>query len=449
VTVRPSLDTWVRVMSSPTAVFAGLGLGIAIGLVTPGFAARLEPYGKLFLDLLGMIVLPLLVSAVTVSLAKLFETGRATRQVGQIALAITACMVVAAAIGLATGLIVAPGANLAQSDIASLGEVVSSSEHMADFEIAIVGTPVAARPEQQGLASFIAQIIPDNIFRALSVGDNLKVLMFSLMFGIAVGITPRGRTDALTSALETVFRSCQSMMKGVNTLLPLALCAMVAPLAADMAETPLGPVRAMTMFVSAQCLGALIVFVLFAVVIRQRTGCGILAPITALREPLILAIGTRNSIACIPSVIDAMSDKLKLDRKDLELVVPLGTILCRFGPAVFFGISTLFIAQLYRIELGPPQYLFILFGAVMAAMASSGGTGVMTIGLMALLCNPLGLPFEAAVALFLAVDPLLDLVRTVLNVYGTCAVASIVCGRESGQEAPDFPPLKSLGHDPV
>ncbi|EPY01137.1 dicarboxylate/amino acid:cation symporter [Magnetospirillum fulvum] len=445
-TLLPSLDGWVRVMSSPAAVFTGLGLGIAIGLVSPESATALAPYGKLFLDLLGMIVLPLLISAVTVSLAKLFETGGAAHQVGRIALAITACMVVAAGIGLATGLIVAPGGNLAQTDIASLGEVVSSSEHQADFEISIIGTPSTAKPEQ-GLARFIAQIIPDNIFRALSVGDNLKVLMFSLMFGIAVGMTPRGRADALTSALETVFQSCQSMMKGVNTLLPLALCAMVAPLASDMAETPLGPVRAMTMFVSAQCIGALVVFVLFAIVIQQRTGCGFLAPITALREPLILAIGTRNSIACIPSVIESMSSKLGINRKDLELVVPLGIILCRFGPVVFFGISTLFIAQLYRIDLGPSQYMFILFASVMAAMASSGGTGVMTIGLMALLCNPLGLPFEAAVALFLAVDPLLDLVRTVLNVYGTCAVASIVCGRESDQEeeAPDFPPLKSLG----
>jgi len=435
-------------MSSPAAVFSGLGLGIAIGVVSPDIAAGLAPYGKLFLDLLGMIVLPLLISAVTVSLAKLFETGGAAHQVGRIALAITACMVVAAGIGLATGLIVAPGGNLAQTDIASLGEVVISSDHQADFEISIVGTPAVAKPDQ-GLARFIAQIIPDNIFRALSVGDNLKVLMFSLMFGIAVGMTPRGRADALTGALETVFQSCQSMMKGVNTLLPLALCAMVAPLAAEMAETPLGPVRAMTMFVSAQCIGALVVFVLFAIVIQQRTRCGLLAPITALREPLILAIGTRNSIACIPSVIESMSDKLGINRKDLELVVPLGIILCRFGPVVFFGISTLFIAQLYRIDLGPSQYMFILFASVMAAMASSGGTGVMTIGLMALLCNPLGLPVEAAVALFLAVDPFLDLVRTVLNVYGTCAVASIVCGRESDQEAPDYPALKSLEHDAI
>jgi len=435
-------------MSSPSAVFAGLLSGIAIGLFLPDFAAGLAPYGKLFLDLLGMIVLPLLISAVTVSLAKLFETGGAAHQVGRIAAAIVACMIVAAGIGLATGLIVAPGADLEQTDIASLGEVVSNSDRQADFEVSMVGTPPTVKTEQ-GLARFIAQIVPDNIFRALSVGDNLKVLMFSLMFGVAVGMTPRGRADALTGALEIVFQSCQSMMKGVNTLLPLALCAMVAPLASDMAATPLGPVRAMAMFVSAQCIGALVVFVLFAVVIQQRTRCGILAPVTALREALILAIGTRNSIACIPSVIDGMSDKLGVNRKDLELVVPLGIILCRFGPVVFFGISTLFIAQLYRIDLGLSQYAFILFASVMAAMASSGGTGVMTIGLMALLCNPLGLPFEAAVALFLAVDPILDLVRTVLNVYGTCAVASIVCGRGSDQEATDFPAMNSLKHDPV
>jgi Na+/H+-dicarboxylate symporter len=448
VTLFPSLSGWVRVMSSPSAVFAGLLCGIAIGLFLPDFAAGLAPYGKLFLDLLGMIVLPLLISAVTVSLAKLFETGGAAHQVGRIAAAIVACMIVAAGIGLATGLILAPGADLEQTDIASLGEVVSNSDRQADFEISMVGTPPVVKSEQ-GLARFIAQIVPDNIFRALSVGDNLKVLMFSLMFGVAVGMTPRGRADALTGALEIVFQSCQSMMKGVNTLLPLALCAMVAPLASDMAATPLGPVRAMAMFVSAQCIGALVVFVLFAVIIQQRTRCGILAPITALREALVLAIGTRNSIACIPSVIDGMSDKLGVNRKDLELVVPLGIILCRFGPVVFFGISTLFIAQLYRIDLDLSQYAFILFASVMAAMASSGGTGVMTIGLMALLCNPLGLPFEAAVALFLAVDPILDLVRTVLNVYGTCAVASIVCGRNSDQEAPDFPAINTLEHGPV
>ena len=431
-TLASFATSWLQVMSRPWAVFAGLAAGIGIGLASRDVAAVLAPVGTLYITLLKMLVLPFMMSAITVSLARLLGRGGAQRQVSRIVATFVAAMVVAALVGVTTGVVLAPGRNLGQGAMASLGQMVNSSksEFAADYEISLSQT---IRPPNriEEVTKAVNEVIPDNIFNALSLGDNLKVVIFSLLFGLAVGATPRAGTDALTGMLETVFRSCQGMMRAINTLLPVALCAMVAPLVAEFGHGGAsGPLRTMIMFVGAQVAGAMVLYLISAVTIGRRTGSGLWGGIVALREPTVMAFGTRNSIACIPSVIDKLSAKLRLVRSDLELVVPLGISLCRFGPVMYYGVATLFISQLYDIHLSVAQLAFVLVTSMLAGVASSGSNGTVTIALLALVCGPLGLPIEAAMALFIAVDPILDACRTVLTVHGTCAISTLVCQQE-------------------
>ncbi len=429
-------DGWVAALvkaaSRPWVVAMALAIGVGVGSLSPRVATLISPFGTLYLSLLKMLVLPFMVSAITVSLARLLQQGGGGRQVARIMGAFVAAMALTALVGVGAGTSAAPGADLGANTLASLGRLVSSSNSAFINDIRVNLTGASQRPDTAATVdSALQKVIPENIFQALGMGDNLKVVVFSLLFGLAVGATPRAHAASLSMVLETVFLSCQRMLRMINILLPLGLCAMVADLTAKFGHSGgVGPLQAMVKFLGTQLAGAVIVFLMSALTVARRSGTGLWRGLAMVQEPTVMAFCSRNSIACIPSVIDTMSNKLGMRRSDLELVVPLGITLCRIGPVLYYAIATLFIAQLYQVHLGLPQLGFVLFGSIITGVASSGSTGPMTIALLAVVCGPLGLPIQAALALFIAIDPIIDAWRTVLTVHTTCAISTVVCGRD-------------------
>ncbi len=430
-TISSVMSSWMRLMSHPAAVFGGLAAGVAVGLASAPVAAALAPVGQLYVSLLTMLVLPFMVSAIIVSLARLWNRSAAGAEIGRLATAMVIFMAVAALVGIGTGLAMAPG-KVDGGPQAALGRIVSNSTGAFAGTVRVDLSARPRRPDEiKEVSEAIAHVFPNNIFNALSLGNSLQVVIFSLLFGLALGATPHGGANALIDALEMAFRGCQTMMRGVNALLPIAMCAMVAPLVGHFAGgAGGGSLQAMMMFVVAQIVGTAVLFGLAAVTIGWRTGIGTVAGIVALREPITMAFGTRNSIACIPSVIDKMSAQLGLIRDDLELVVPLGIALCRFGPVTYYAIATLFIAQIYAIHLTLAQLAIVMMASMMAGLASSGSSGIITIAMVGLVCGPLGLPIGAAMVLFIAVEPIIAGFRVLAIVHGTCALAALTCQRE-------------------
>jgi proton glutamate symport protein len=128
----------------------------------------------------------------------------------------------------------------------------------------------------------------------------------------------------------------------------------------------------------------------------------------------------------VPATIEAMHFKLRFERKSAELVVPLAITMCRYGPLLYYAFGTVFAAQLYGAPLDARNVVLIILSSALAGVASIGTTGVLGLTMMALPFGLLGLPMEAPLALFIAVDPLLDAVRTLCIVYGNCAAAALI-----------------------
>jgi Na+/H+-dicarboxylate symporter len=131
----------------------------------------------------------------------------------------------------------------------------------------------------------------------------------------------------------------------------------------------------------------------------------------------------------MPSMIESLADKLGFARARVELLVPLAVSLLRVGPMVYYVCATLFIAQLYGRPLGVGEVATVLLVSVLAGFASAGMTGLVTVSLIGITCAYLGLPFEAAFILFLAIDPLCDMLRTLILVIGNSAAVSVICPR--------------------
>jgi Na+/H+-dicarboxylate symporter len=129
----------------------------------------------------------------------------------------------------------------------------------------------------------------------------------------------------------------------------------------------------------------------------------------------------------MPSMIDMLSRDLRFPRDRVELLVPLSISLLRIGPVLYYVCATMFIAQLYGTKLGLTELALVGAASILAGCASSGMTGLVTVSLAGMVCGYVGLPFEAAFVLFLAVDPVCDMLRTFVLVLGNSAAVAAIC----------------------
>jgi Na+/H+-dicarboxylate symporter len=306
----------------------------------------------------------------------------------------------------------------------AFGLIVGSDSASSVTVMNLYGADVPAKTLT--LADLLGSLVPTNIFAALASGDALKSLVFALLFGIAVGYVPERISVGLSQVLETVYCACQKLMHWLSLPLPLILFCMSA---SQMAKSGIEPLQAMTQFVLAFFAVAVLLLSLAVVVIWKRSNQPLSVTLEALRAPFALALATRNSAACMPSMIESLADKLGFARARVELLVPLAVSLLRVGPMVYYVCATLFIAQLYGRPLGVGEVATVLLVSVLAGFASAGMTGLVTVSLIGITCAYLGLPFEAAFILFLAIDPLCDMLRTLILVIGNSAAVSVICPR--------------------
>jgi Na+/H+-dicarboxylate symporter len=409
---------------NPWVVVATLAGGFAMGMYHPEIGKTLGFVGDIYVDLLKMIALPFMVSAVIFSLQRLFRDGGSGGLLARVGMVFAVFSIVVAVLGMLTLLATRPGENLSVETMQTFGKIVGNDLNSSDTAMNLGGVDEPVKT--MGFSDVLAGLVPSNIFAALASGDTLKALVFALLFGFAVGQVPTRVADGLTQSLETIYNSCQILMRWLNYPLPIILFCMSA---AQMAKTGIGPLQAMAQFVLAFFIASLIALALATLIIWRRSNATLRQTLNALQAPFALALATRSSATCMPSMIESLADQLGFARSRVELMVPLSVSLLRVGPVIYYVAATMFIAQLYGKTLGPAELAIVMSASILAGFASAGMTGLLTVSLVGLTCGYLGLPFEAVFILFLAVDPLCDMLRTLVLVIGNNAAVSLICPR--------------------
>ncbi|MDE1180916.1 cation:dicarboxylase symporter family transporter [Paraburkholderia sp.] len=409
---------------NPWAVIGSLAIGGAFGLLWPELSQRFSIVGDIYVNLLKMTTLPFMVSAVIFSLQRLFRDGGTSRLLLRVLSVFVGASLTVAVIGALVLLVMRPGTNLSAATMHTFGMMVGNDATSNETVMNLYGTDAPVKGVS--LYDVLTSLVPTNIFAALANGEALKALVFALLFGLAVGRVPERISVGLSQALETIYQACQKLMHWLSYPLPLILFCMSA---AQLGKSGVGPLHAMLQFVIAFFVVSLVLLTLAAIVIWKRSSHSLGKTLDALRAPFALALATRNSAACMPSMIESLVDDLGFARARVELMVPLTVSLLRVGPMVYYVCATLFIAQLYGHTLGFVEVCTVLLASVLAGFASAGMTGLVTVSLIGMTCVYLSLPFEAAFILFLAVDPLCDMLRTLILVIGNTAAVTIICPR--------------------
>ena len=421
---KTSLEKIQRFSTNPWTVISCVLLGALLGWALPAFSKNLSFVGLVYVDLMKMIVLPFMLSAVIFSLQKLLREGGAGSFLRRVMLVFVAFSVAVAIVAVVCVVIVRPGTNMSPATKAALGSIVGANVDSSNTDMAL--RKIEEPPKQLTVKDVFSSMIPSNIFASLANNETLKVLVFALLFGFAVGQVPGRHSEVLVQSLETVYHACQTLMRWVSLPVPLVLICMTA---SQIADTGLEPLRSMIGFVATFLLVSAILLTLSLFVLSRRSGRSFAVATDSMREAFSISVATNNSATCMPAMVDGLVDGLSFIRSRVELLVPLGVSLLRAGTVAYFVCGTMFVAALYDHKLSVVEVGIVVLTSVLLGFASTGMAGILTISLIGTACNYLGLPFEAAFILFAAVDPLCAMARTAVTVIVSCAAVSVVCAK--------------------
>ncbi|MEM7793166.1 MAG: cation:dicarboxylase symporter family transporter [Cyanobacteria bacterium P01_C01_bin.118] len=416
-----SLD-WLR---SPWAILVSVIFAIYMGTAHKEMATLLAPLGDFYLGLLKMCVLPILLAAITTSIGKLMRSSNAAQYIKRILVVFPLGLIAASGLTVILAAIVGPGRNLSSKTLESLGVLVNDSG--IDLEMALTG-PL---PEESsnGIASFLISLVPDNIFYALSQGETLKVLIFSIIVGISLGLIRDRVTEPCFDILEAIYRTFNQLINWLTMILPIGLFSL---LAYQLSQQGIDVMVSMINFVIAALVIFLVIYVLSTLVIWQQSKMPFLKVLAALREPTILALATSSSLACLPSSITQLSEALKFSRQTVNLVTPLSITICRFGSVIYFALGSVFVMQLYDKPISLGNVTIVIIGSIFAGMATAGVTGILTLTMLGIVLEPLQLPLEAVLVLFVAIDPIMDPFRTLGIVHTGIATTAVIADKSTG-----------------
>ncbi len=382
--------------------------GVVLGVVDPGFAKQLKPVGDTFINLVKMVITPIIFLTIVHGIASMADLRKLGRVGGKALLYFEIVSTIALAIGLVIVNVTKPGAGLDATTLAT-GDISSY-------------TKVAA---QQSMLEFFLHIVPSNVVAAFASGDLLPVVFFSVLFGVALtatGEAGREVADLLLRVQSVFFRIVAIVMK----VAPIgAFGAMAFTIGTFGLKTllPLG-----RLMLDVYLTMALFVFVVLGGICRLY-GFRILSLLRFIREEILLVLGTSSSEAALPRMLEKM-ERYGCAKPVVGLVIPTGYSFNLDGTSIYLSMATIFIAQVYRVDLSLSQQLTLLGILMLTSKGAAGVTGSGFIVLASTLAATRTVPVEG-VALLLGVDRFMSEARAITNLIGN-GVATLVISRSEG-----------------
>jgi Na+/H+-dicarboxylate symporter len=415
---------WARVL---IGLVLGIGVGAALGpsagLVDPSVAVPLASWlalpGALFLALVQMIVVPLVFSSVVRGLA----AGENVEQLRQLGLAGAAFFVtttaLATALGLVLALVIQPGRFLD----ASLVRAAMKSEVALPSE-------VPATPGLEQLPEVVIGILPTNPLASMVGGEMLQVILFAFVVGVAlVNLAPR-KSAPLFDLLGSVQDVCMTVVSWAMRLAPFAVFGLVARLTSTVGLDVLG---GMAVYMATVLAGLVLMMAAFVALAALAGGMRPARFLSSVREVVLLAFSTSSSAVVMPLSIQTAEEKLGVRPSIARFLVPLGATVNMNGTALYQGVATVFLAQVFDVPLSVFGLLLVVVTAVSASIGSPATPGA-GIVILAMVLEGVGIP-TAGLALILGVDRILDMSRTAINVTGDLT-ACVVLHRWTREERP-------------
>jgi proton glutamate symport protein len=398
-------------VSNTTQILIGLALGVAVGYFFPssdvggvhvaGFAEQIKPLADVFLRMIKMIIAPLLFSTLVVGIA---GTGD-VKTMGRIGLKAILYFEIATTIALFLGLglvnLFKPGVGVALpmvADTKTTAAMVQSQQHAWDI---------------------LLHMFPTSVVDSMARGDILQVVIFSMFFGIAVAaIGAKGKP-----VIDLMESTAQAMFKFTGYVMAFAPIGVFAAIAATVGSKGLGILLTLGKLVALMYLGLGI----FALIVLGSVSYLIRVPfltfVNAIRQPMLIAFTTASSEAALPKSLEIM-ERFGVPKNIVGFVLPTGYSFNLDGSTLYLSLCSVFVAQMAGVPMTFGQQLIMMLTLMLTSKGMAGVPRSALVVLAATLAT-FNLPLEGA-AILLAIDQVMDMGRTAINVMGNCIATAVV-----------------------
>lgn len=392
-------------------VFIGLVSGIIVGallyplkenpIVSKYIVSGLfEFLGQGFLRLVKMIIVPLVFASLVTGTAAMNDV----KKLGRIGIKTLAFFMGTTAIGIIAAIV---GANILKPGAGIVLENVQKAQYVAK--------------ETDSFVKVLLNIIPTNPIEALVKGEMLQVIFFAVMTGFVITILGE-KTKRLQGIFEEVNSLMLKMVSLIMELAPFGIFGLIGKTFITLGWAAMKPLASFIIVTYILLLfHGLVVYQILLRVYAKESPVAFLKKILA---PMTLAFSTSSSAACIPLSLKTLKEEFNVEEKISSFTIPLGATINMDGTAIMQGVATVFIAQLYNIHLTTNDYFMVVLTAVLASIGTAGVPGVGTI-MLSMVLSQVGLPLEG-IGMILAVDRIVDMGRTTVNITGDLVCSVII-----------------------
>ena len=403
-------------MNLTMKVILGMVLGIAVGLginlsdlnadgsfINIYFVNGLfHVVGTMFVNALKMLVVPLVLFSLICGVCGIGDV----RLLGRIGTKAFALYIMTTAVAIATAIIIAGGIGIGKGMNATTA---------AEF------TGKDAPP----LSQVLIDIIPTNPIDALADGEMLSIIFFAILFGISILMVGK-KAKSVIEFIEILNEIMMKMVTIIMGLAPYAVFCLIAKAMAELGMDLLGQLIGYVVVLIAALLFHL--FFTLQAVLKIFSGLSPVMFLRKMRNTQVFAFSTSSSNATIPVTLRTVTERLGVNNSVASFTVPFGATINMDGTAIMQGVATVFIANVYNVDLGIAGYLTVILMSVLASIGTAGVPGVGLV-MLSMVFAQVGLPMEG-IGLILGVDRLLDMIRTAVNVSGDAVVSTVVAKGE-------------------
>lgn len=391
-------------------MLAGLVIGCLLNMAGPtGWIEEyfingiLELGGRIFMASLKVLVVPLVFVSIVCGTASMDDIKKLGRIGSKTMILYTLTTALAIAIAIVAALIVSPGNG---------------------FNMAM---PTSFQTNSAPpLLDVIANIFPSNPFKAMVDGEMLQIIVFAVLFGLALTMTGE-RGKRVMNTFNDLNEIILKMVMMLINFAPIGVFCLLAKVFAQQGFNAILPMAKYFFVV----LGVLIFHwtIVYGGMLKLMTGLSPMKFIRKYKQVPIFAFSTASSNATLPVNLETVEHKLGVPNSIASFTIPLGATINMDGTAIMQGVATVFVAQVYAVPLGMTDYLMVILTATLASIGTAGVPGVGLV-MLAMVFKQVNLPVEG-IGLIIGVDRLLDMVRTAINVTGDAVVSVIVAKSEN------------------
>ncbi len=388
-----------KIFSVENLTVLGIILGILVGVYFKDFSLNLKIIGDAFLNLLKMITVPLIFASLFVSITNLASVS----DLKNIGFKTILYYFVTTSLAVFTGLVVV--------NIIDFGSVQAAANETVNH-----------LNKEFSFKALLESFIPSNIFKSFSEGKILQIIVFTILFAVAVLFLENRKKETLVKVMDSFNDAMLIMAKWIINLSPIGVFALIAYVVADKG---IGTLFSLWQYVLAVLAGLFVHAVINLGLIGYIFGrFNPFSYFKKVKEAVLIAFSTASSSATLPVSIRVAEEKAGVSKKTAGFVLPLGATINMDGTALYESVAAVFVASIYGIDLSLTQQVIIFFTASLAAIGAAGipSAGLVT---MTLVFSAVGLPLEG-IAVILAVDRFLDMFRTAVNVWGDLIGAKII-----------------------